>query len=74
MKSWSSGNSYLRLVSTLSQEPSKDMTIYTLSVSELQSVLEAIQKLDKSMNTGKGRLRCHTQISLRVDDSKEMSS
>ncbi len=73
-KSWSSGNSYLRLLSSLPEEPNKVMTISTLSVSELQSVLETILKLDKGMSTGKANLVCHTNIRLSVEDSREMCS
>ncbi len=68
-KNWPSGNSYLRLVSTLYQEPKKHMTFYTQSVSELQSVLEAIQILGRRMNSGKVSLECHTEIKLFVDDT-----
>ncbi len=74
MKSWSSGNSYLRLLSSLPQEPSKVMTLCLLSVSELQLVSEAIQTLDKHMSTGKGNPKWVIEISLRVDVSKEMST
>ncbi len=72
-KSWPSGNSYLRLVSTLYQEPKKRMTLSMQSVSELQSALEAIQKLEKFTIDGGVRLKCLTQISLTVEGSKEMS-
>ncbi len=69
------GNSYLRLLSSLQDEPKKVMTIYTQSVSELLLVSEQIQRLDKLMNTGKvGTVECHGRINLSVDDSKETST
>ncbi len=73
-KAWSSGNSYLRLLSTLPQESNKVMTLCMQSASELQLVSEAIQILDKRMNTGKVNPRWVIEISLRVDVSKEMST
>ncbi len=76
-KPWLSGNSYLRLLSSLPQEPKKVMTFCMQSVQELQLVLEAIQRLDKFMNTGKGGLakpKWVIEISLRVDASKETST
>ncbi len=76
-KQWLSGNSYLRLLSSLPQEPKKVMTFCMQSVQELQLVLEAIQKLDKYMSTGKGnpeKPKWVIEISLRVDASKETST
>ncbi len=72
-KSWSSGNSYLRLLSSSLKED-KRMTISMLSVSELQLVSEAIQILDKRMSTGKVRPKWAIEISLHADVSREMSS
>ncbi len=74
MKEWSSGNSYLRLLSSLHQESSKVMTLCMQSEQELQLVLEAIRKFGKSMSTGKGKVECRIQISLHDVDSKEMCS
>ncbi len=72
---WLSGNSYLRLLSSLHQESNKHMTFCMQSEAELQSALEAIQKFVKSLNTTKVRRKeCRIQISLHDVDSKEMSS
>ncbi len=71
MKKWSSGNSYLRLLSSLPQEPNKVMTLSMLQVSELLLVSEAIQTLETHMKSGKASLRCHTTINLTVVDSEE---
>ncbi len=72
-KSWQSGNSYLRLVSTLPQESNKVMTLCMQQVSELQLALEAIQTLERSISGGEVKLRCHTEIKLSLEDSREMS-
>ncbi len=69
-KSWSSGNSYLRLLSSLPLEQKKVMTLHLLSVQELQSALEAILTLEGHMKSGKESLRCHTTVSLSVQDSE----
>ncbi len=74
IKSWPSGNSYLRLVSSLYQEPKKHMILSMQSVSELQQALEALQRLEKLTCGGEGRLRCLTEIKLSLEGSKEMSS
>ncbi len=50
-KTWHSGNSYLRLLSSLPEEPGKRMTIYTLSESERRLVSEEIQMFEKRMST-----------------------
>ncbi len=73
-KTWSSGNSYLRLVSSVYQNPKKLMIFCTQSVQELQSVLEAIQTLEAHMSSGKVRLRCLTEIKLQVEDSERSRS
>ncbi len=73
-KSWQSGNSYLRLVNTLYQEPKKHMTLSMQSVSELQQALEAIQKLEKLTCAGEVKLKCLTEIRLSLDVSREMST
>ncbi len=72
-KSWPSGNSYLRLLSSLPLEPNKVMTLSMLQVSELQLVLEAILTLEEHMKSGKARLRCLTTINLTVVDSEEIT-
>ncbi len=61
------GNSYLRLVSSLSEEPNKVMTICTQSRQELQLALEAIQIFAVHMNYGKARKTCPMRISLSLD-------
>ncbi len=73
MKEWPSGNSYLRLVNTLYQEPKKHMTLSMQSVSDLQLALEAIQRLEKLTINGEVKLKCHTVIKLSLEDSREMS-
>ncbi len=63
-------NSYLRQ----SALEGNLVTISTLSVSELLSVLEQIQKFVKDMSTGKGKIVILSMtISLHLDDSKETS-
>ncbi len=75
MRNWQfTGNSYLRLLSSLRNEPKKRMTISMQSVSELQSALEAIQNLEKVMSYTKANLECLTTIKLAVKGSKEMFS
>ncbi len=74
LKTWQSGNSYLRLVSSLYQEPKKHMTLSMQSVLELQLALEAIQIFEKHTMPGEVKLRCLTTIKLTLEDSKEMSS
>ncbi len=49
MKKWPQGNSYLRLLSSLQQEPLKRMTIFTHSEQEQQLVSEAIQVFARRM-------------------------
>ncbi len=73
---WLSGNSYLRLLSSLHQEPDKVMNIFTQSPQELQLVSEAIQKFVKHMSITKVRqgVKCHIRISLLGNVSKEMST
>ena len=74
MKGWSQGNSYLRLVNSLYQEPGKHMTLSMQSVSELQLALEAIQRLQKHTINGEEKLKCLTEIKLSLEGSKEMST
>ncbi len=50
-KSWPSGNSYLRLLSSGLQNPSQSMTIYTLSEREQLLVSQAIQQYVKHMTS-----------------------
>ncbi len=79
-KSWSSGNSYLRLLSSLHSEEKKRMIFCTQSVSELQSVLEATQQFVEVMIYGvelhvviKKQSKNVGTIEVFVDDSKGMS-
>ncbi len=79
-KSWSQGNSYLRLVSTLQQERHKHMTICTLSEVELQLVLQAVQLFKISITTGevvsevtRYKDKPGGVVAVYIDDSKEMS-
>ncbi len=74
MKSWSSyGNSYLRHLES-SRKEGDSMNIFTQSVQELQSALEAIQMYVKSSSTGRARIRIHLgTISISIESSKEMS-
>ncbi len=79
-KSWLSGNSYLRQVSTLSSDPKKHMTFCTQQESEQQLVLEAIQQYVGRMTYG---VELHVRIqklsknvgtiAVFVEDLKEMS-
>ncbi len=69
---WLSGNSYLRLLSSLYQDSNKVMTFCMQSEAELQLALEAIQKFVRSTNTIKGRRKeCRIKISLHDVDSRE---
>ncbi len=79
-KSWSSGNSYLRLLSSLSSERKKVMIFCTQSVREQQLVLQAVKLLEAHMSSGKVRTVVTSKpgtnvgtIEVSVDDSKEMS-
>ncbi len=79
-KSWSSGNSYLRLVSSLSASPKKRMIFCTQSVLEQQLALEAILQFGEVMNSGKElhvlikkQSKNVGTIEVFVEDSKEMS-
>ncbi len=79
-KSWSSGNSYLRLLSSLSSERKKVMIFCTQSDQEQQLVLQAVKQLEELMNSGKVRVvvtkkqgTCVGTIEVSVDDSREMS-
>lgn len=72
------GNSYLRLVNTLHTDRKKHMTFCTQSVSELLSVLVAIQQFVEVMNYGRElRVKISKQnervgtIEVFVEDSKE---
>ncbi len=80
-KSWSQGNSYLRLLSSLSVERKKVMIFCTQSDQEQQLVLQAVKQLEGLMNCGKVRTvvtqnpKSHVgTIEVSVDDSKEMFS
>jgi len=71
---WSSyGNSYLRHLELLPKSKNK-LSISTLSLQELQSVLEQILMFEERMRSGKESLRCHGRISLTVVDSEETMS
>ncbi len=72
IKSWSSGNSYLRLVNNLSA-PNTTMTLVLLSELELQQALGAIQLFAKHTCDGEGNLKCPMEIKLSLKDSREMS-
>ncbi len=79
-KSWSSGNSYLRLLSSLSSERKKVMIFCTQSEREQQLVLQAVKVLEAHMSSGKVRIvrtqnpdSCVGTIEVSVDDSREMS-
>ncbi len=79
-KQWLSGNSYLRLLSSLSSERKKVMIFCTQSVAEQQLVLVAVKQLEELMSSGKVRvvqtLNPETNvgtIEVSVDVSKEMS-
>ncbi len=74
MKSWSSGNSFLR---HLNDDSNSDrvLSMDTQSLAELLSALEAIQIYVKRMSSGKGRIEIlPTKINLSIDVSKEMST
>ncbi len=74
-KSWSSGNFYLRRLSTVPLEFEDSMTMCTLSVQELQSALEATLRYAKSSNIGKAKIVIHRgTINISIGSSKEMSS
>ncbi len=75
------GNSYLRLVSSLSESPKKRMIFCTPLESEQQSVLEAIRQFGGVMNSGKEIIVVMKKlgepggtIEVYVEDSKEMYS
>ncbi len=79
-KSWSSGNSYLRLLSSLSSERKKVMIFCTQSDREQQLVLQAVKQLEAHITSGKVRVVVMKSpgknvgtIEVSVDDSKEMS-
>ncbi len=79
-KEWLSGNSYLRLLSSLSSERKKVMIFCTQSEQEQQLVLQAVKQLEVLMNCGKVRTVVTKKpgtnvgtIEVSVDDSKEMS-
>ncbi len=80
-KAWPSGNSYLRLVSSLSQNPKKRMIFCTQSASEQRLVLEAIQQFAEATNFGKVQIVLTRKpdsnvgtIEVYVEGSKEMLS
>ncbi len=79
-RSWQSGNSYLRLVSSLSANPKKRMIFCTQSEQEQQLVLQAVKQFEGHMTFGKVlRVVIKKQsknvgtIEVFVEDSKEMS-
>ncbi len=72
-KSWSSGNSYLRLVSS-SLDNKHVLTLAVLSLEELQRALEAIQLYAKRTCDGEEKLKCPMEIRLSLDGSREMST
>ena len=75
MKNWSQGNSYLRLLSSALQKEEDSMTMCTLSVSELQSALEATLRYAKATNTGRAKIVIHRgMINISIESSKEMST
>ncbi len=80
-KNWPSGNSYLRLVSTLAHDSKKVMIFCTQSVSEQQLVLAAILQFVEATNYGRVRIVLTSKpetnvgtIEVSVEGSKEMSS
>ncbi len=74
MKSWSSGNSYLRQLSS-TQSCGTKLTVHTQSQQELQSVLEAIQMYAMRTNYGKAKIVIHHgMINIYIGNSKEMLS
>ncbi len=81
LKSWQGmGNSYLRLVSSLQEDPNKRMSICTQSESELQLVLEAATQFKTSTTIGevvievmRYKSRPGGVVDLCIDVSKEMS-
>ncbi len=79
-KSWSSGNSYLRLLSSLSKERKKVMIYCTPSEVERQSVLQAVKLFEGLMSSGVVQpevilkvVQKDGTIEVSVDDSREMS-
>ncbi len=79
-KNWPSGNSYLRLVSSLSANPKKLMIFCTQSVQEQQLVLAAILQFGEATSFGRVRIVLTSKpgtsvgtIEVSVEDSKEMS-
>ncbi len=79
-KSWSSGNSYLRLLSSLSKERKKVMIYCTPSEQERLLVLQAVTLLEGLMSSGVVQpevmlkvVQRDGTIEVSVDDSKEMS-
>ncbi len=80
-KSWPSGNSYLRLVSSLSANPKKRMIFCTQSEQELQLVLQAVKQFGEVMSSGKVQTVVTRKpnsnvgtIEVFVEDLREMSS
>ncbi len=81
-KSWQHmGNSYLRLVSTLQQNPKKRMIFCTLSEREQQLVLEAVTQFRTYITTGEVRTvvtqskdSCAGTVEVYIVDSKETST
>ncbi len=78
MKGWSQGNSYLRLLSSLSAERKKVMIFCTLSEQEQQLVLQAVKLFEAHMSSGRVRTVVTSKpgtnvgtIEVSVDDSKE---
>ncbi len=80
-KSWSSGNSYLRLLSSLEENPKKRMIFCTQSDQEQQLVLQAVRQLEAHMSFGKVQTVVTSKpgtsvgtIEVYVDALKEMST
>ncbi len=72
MKTWSSGNSFLRHISDDSNSE-RLLSMDTLLSQELLSALDSIQKYVKATNTGKARIRIQAgMISINIESSKEM--
>ncbi len=82
MKSWQGmGNSYLRLVSSLSANPKKRMIFCTQSESEQLSVLEAVVLSKICTITGEVRIvvtkskdKPDGRVEVYIGDLKEISS
>ncbi len=78
-KSWQSGNSYLRLLSTLPADPKKRMIFCTQSERELQLVLEAVRQFKTFITVGevqtevtRSKDKPDGRVEVYIDDSKEI--